>query len=201
MLYWVLRRILCFVAWSLFRVRVWGKENVPSTGPLIVCSNHLNWWDPVVVAGAVPRKVSFMAKEELFRYPVFGQVLRMVEAFPVRRGAADRQAIASAGKVLAAGGAVGVFPEGTRSRTGELGKANNGGAYLAMRNAAPVLPVGITGPYGVGRTVKVIIGEPFMLDGFAGRPTSQDVEHGGARVMKAIAGLIDRGKSIEGQVR
>ncbi len=200
MFYWAIRGILCPLAWMLFRVRVTGAENVPGSGPLVVCANHISWWDPVLVAGVVPRKICFMAKEELFRYPLFGRALLMLGAFPVRRGTSDRRAIVTARGVLERGGVIGVFPEGTRSRTGELGKAHNGAAYLAMRNGAAVLPVGITGPYRIGQPVKVAIGKPLTLGTGVEKPASQEVGRAGALVMEAIAGLIDRGNTVGDQV-
>ena len=196
MLYWVIRAIMACVASILFRIEVRGRGNVPRVGPLVVCSNHLAWWDPVVLAMAVPLKISFMAKRELFGYPVFGWLLARLGAFPVRRGTADRQAIRAAEAVLESGGVLGMFPEGTRSETGELGKAHSGAGYLAIRSGARVLPVGISGEYRVGGRLRVVIGEPMDLTGGAGRVSSKDMKEAGDRVMGAIAELTGRGSCV-----
>lgn len=183
----------------LFGIEVNGRENVPSSGPVIVCSNHIGWIDPVVLAMVIPLRVSFMAKEELFRYPVFGGVLLRVGAFPVKRGKSDRNAVRIASAVLKNGGVLGMFPEGTRSRTGEMGKGHNGAAYLAIRNGAAVLPVGIAGPYRLGRPVRVSVGKPIVLEGAGERVSSDEMGIASARVMEAIAGLLDRGSAIADQ--
>jgi 1-acyl-sn-glycerol-3-phosphate acyltransferase len=181
------------------RLDVSGRENVPAGGPLVVCSNHIAWLDPVVLGVVLPRRIAFMAKEELFRYPVFGWCLRLLGAFPVKRGTADRNAVHFAGRVLSRGGVVGMFPEGTRSRTGQLGKAHNGAAYLAVRNRARVVPVGIRGPYGFARRIAVAIG-PAMSLGEEGskRITSKDMDEAAGRIMEAIASLVKRESPIAG---
>lgn len=199
MLYWVIRAIMGGLVSALFGLEVSGRENVPSSGPVVVCSNHIAWLDPVVLAKVFPFKISFMAKEELFRYPVFGQVLRAVGAFPVKRGKADRGAIQAASAVLRQGGALGMFPEGTRSRTGEMGKGHNGAAYVAVRNRAAVLPVAIVGPYRIGRPVTVNIGKAMTLTGGGDRVSSQEMGEAAARVMEAIAGLLNRRRVSAGQ--
>lgn len=122
-----------------------GVENIPREGGLILAANHISNWDPPVAAAFVPRKVHYMAKEELFRVPLFSQAIRALGAFPVRRGASDRAAIRKAINLLADGACLGVFPEGTRSRTGQLGKAEPGLALLAVKSGAPVVPTAIVG--------------------------------------------------------
>lgn len=118
---------------------------MPRQGPLIVAINHLSLLDPILVGAALPRPVHFMAKEELFRYPLLGLLLRWVRAFPVRRGEADREAIASGLRILQAGGVVGIFPEGTRSLDGRLLSLQGGTAFLALKSGAPIVPVAISG--------------------------------------------------------
>ncbi|MGB9867089.1 MAG: lysophospholipid acyltransferase family protein [Bacillota bacterium] len=124
-----------------------GAEHIPQQGPAIVCANHLHWLDPVLIACYIPRQVHFMAKRELFQIPVFAQVLRALGAFPVNRGKADRSAIRTALAMLAEGKVLGIFPEGTRSSTGELGEFFDGTALLAFKSGAPVVPAAITGSY------------------------------------------------------
>ncbi len=161
--------------WLLAGFRVTGVRNVPRSGPLIVVSNHLHNLDPLVVAVAIPRPVHFMAKVELFRVPVLGPLIRFVGAFPIERGQADRKAIRQAEETLAQGIALGIFPEGTRSVTAAMSKPLAGGALIALRSGAPILPVAVTGtehlPFNGGkapkrrfrRAVRVTIGEPFTV--------------------------------------
>ncbi|MDD5093343.1 MAG: lysophospholipid acyltransferase family protein [Dehalococcoidia bacterium] len=159
-----------FALISLTRWRVIGKENVPATGPFIVVANHLSMVDPPLLSASIPRPITFMAKEELFR-SWGGIIVSAFGAFPVQRGAADREALRKALKVLEDGGVLGMFPEGTRSTDQRLGKATVGAAFIAVHSGAPILPVAISGSdnvKGPGVVVRrpmitVTIGPPFHL--------------------------------------
>lgn len=156
----------------LTRCVVEGLENIPATGPLLLVANHLNLVDPPVLGAILPRRIVFMAKEELFRTPVIGSVVSWYGAFPVKRGQADRQALRTAVAILEKGGVVGMFPEGTRSKTGKMNEAHPGAALLAVLGSAPVLPIAITGTDRL-RSVRALftrpkitirIGKPFTID-------------------------------------
>lgn len=158
---WVFRAYLkLFLRW-----RVDGVERVPAEGAVIVCGNHYHWMDPVAVACALRRPVHFMAKEELFRFKPFGALLRIARAYPVKRGAADRSALKKTFELLEQGEVVGIFPEGTRSKTGELGKAEPGVGLFAHRARVTVLPFGIAGSYRPFRRLTIIFGQPMRFDG------------------------------------
>ncbi|NLZ27705.1 MAG: 1-acyl-sn-glycerol-3-phosphate acyltransferase [Firmicutes bacterium] len=150
----------------VYRMKVTGQENVPWDGPLIVCSNHINWFDPTLVARAIGRgrQVCFMAKAELFDIPYFGNLISKLGAFPVKRDKADRRALLTALSILDQGKAVGLFPEGTRSRSGQLLEAFNGPAFIILKSGAPVLPVAIKGPYRFFRPIRINIGKPIYFD-------------------------------------
>jgi len=174
-----------------YRWDVRGRENVPREGPVLLCANHFDWWDPLLVGTAASRPVFFMAKEELFRYPVLGTLLPKVGAFPVRRGTPDRRALRAALELLAQGQVVGIFPEGTRSRDGRLLPAQPGAAMLAVRSRAPVVPVAIAGPYRLFRPIRVRFGEPFELTEYYDRRLSNDaLLEAGARIMERIRRLL-----------
>jgi 1-acyl-sn-glycerol-3-phosphate acyltransferase len=127
------------------RPRLEGGEHVPRTGPLLVVANHVSLVDPPLLAVLLPRRLAFLTKEELFHPAPWGWALGEAGMIPVRRGRAERRVVERALAVLASGGALVVFPEGTRSRDGVLAPAEPGVGLLAVRSRAPVLPVGIVG--------------------------------------------------------
>jgi len=156
------------------RYEVAGRERVPESGGVIVVSNHLNNADPPMIQRALPRYVVFMAKKEMLDAPLVGLLFRAWGAFPVRRGEADLGALRTACQVVQRGEMLMMFPEGTRSRTGQIGEGHPGTAMIARRTGAPILPVAITGTEGIAwpgvflrpRSIShivVVVGEPFML--------------------------------------
>jgi 1-acyl-sn-glycerol-3-phosphate acyltransferase len=128
-----------------FRGRVYGAENVPQTGSLLVVSNHASDFDPPLLSCSVRRPVSYMAKEELFRVPVLKQAIQLYGAYPVKRGAVDRSAIRTAMQQLDDGWAVGVFLSGTRTPDGRIPEAKLGAALIAAKTQTPLLPVSLWG--------------------------------------------------------
>lgn len=147
----------------IFFLRVEGSENVPLHGGVIFASNHLSNLDPPTIAMASPRIVHFMAKEELFQNVFLARLFRWLYAFPVKRSAADRQAIRTALDVLQQGNPLLIFPEGTRKMKGTLQKIERGVGFIAMKADAPVIPVIIRGEYKLFRSVTIIFGKPFFV--------------------------------------
>jgi 1-acyl-sn-glycerol-3-phosphate acyltransferase len=153
-----------------FRIRLEGAEQIPAGGPVILASNHRSNMDPVLLAAAVRRPVAFMAKVELFVWPL-GWILRFIGQFPVQRGGIDREALRRTSAVLAQGGVLGLFPEGTRG-DGSFASVHPGLAYIVLRERCPVLPVAIFGTERVRRRfgwlpfaspVRIVIGPPIDL--------------------------------------
>jgi 1-acyl-sn-glycerol-3-phosphate acyltransferase len=147
---------------------VHGQERVPEKGPLIVAANHRRFFDPVFVSMAIPRRLRWMAKQELFTFP-FGRPFYFVGAFPVDRRGGGRAALRTALGFLAEGRTLGIFPEGTRRKAGVSLEAKSGAALLAARSGAPVLPVfadKIPGPAARlrGEKFHVYIGQPMTID-------------------------------------
>ena len=144
MIYTLLKPIL----WLLFkiglRLNVEGTENIPKDGPLVIASNHLSLLDPPVIGVAATRKVHFMAKQELF-VPILGDIYKALGAFPVRRGGADRAAIKHGIDILEDNKVLAIFPEGTRSKTGKLGKAEPGALMMASKAMATIVPCCVMG--------------------------------------------------------
>ncbi|MGE5576695.1 MAG: lysophospholipid acyltransferase family protein [Syntrophothermus sp.] len=202
MFYRFARALVRFLAKVLFRWEVKGAEHMPQRGGVILAANHVSLLDPLFVGSTVNRKVHFMAKEELFKIPLLGRVITALGAFPVRRGAADRQAIREALRILETGEVVGIFPEGTRSVDGELQKAKNGIALLATRANAPVVPAVISrskkmtrGRFHLPRLVKirVLLGPPIVLTRLdSDRAEKDNLEILSSRIMEAIAELKSR---------
>ncbi|GEK35609.1 lysophospholipid acyltransferase family protein [Kurthia sibirica] len=153
----------------LYRMDIIGKEHFPKEGGVLLCSNHIHELDPPMVGITSPRPVNFMAKEELFNMPVLKGILPKVHAFPVKRGFSDRQALRTAVNLLKDGQVVGLFPEGTRNRTGTLGKGFSGAGFFALRGNAVVVPCAIIGPYKAFKRLKVVYGEPIDMEPYRER--------------------------------
>ena len=145
MLYTILKPVASVFARLLFRVSGSGREHVPPQGPVLLVANHLSLLDPPLVGVVTPRRLCFMAKEELFRVPGLGRLIWALGARPVRRDGGDSRALKTALGLLAEGRALLVFPEGTRGEEGRLGEAKAGAGMLAVLSGAPVVPVHISG--------------------------------------------------------
>ncbi len=183
--YRVFRGFFRFLFSVFFRWQVVGREHIPKEGPVILCANHISLFDPPLLGSGIERQVHFMAKEELFRIPVISFLITKFGAFPVKRGAGDRAAIRSALKLLEEGKVFGIFPEGTRSTTGELGPGLPGVAMFALKSDAAVVPVAIIGPYKLFRPVKIVYGCPIDL-------SEQKAAKAGSDTMKETTDLIMR---------
>ncbi len=154
---------------GLFKGVTFGTTNVPNQGPLIIVANHGSHLDPPILGHALGRQVSFMAKEELFKIPLLGTIIKACGAYPVKRGASDREAIKVASSLLKEGRAIGVFIDGKRQRNGRVNSPKAGAALLAARNGAPLLPVAIINSHralGIGSfwprliSIHLRIGKP-----------------------------------------
>jgi 1-acyl-sn-glycerol-3-phosphate acyltransferase len=189
---WV--RLILFVVSSR---DIKGRERVPRKGGLILVCNHLNNADPPVLTHATPRKISWLTKTEWFSTPIVGPLMRLAGMIPVRRFAADLVALRRAQELLASGGCLGMFPEGTRSHGAGLKAGEPGSALIALRSGAAVQPVAIWGTENVKlprdllrRTrVHVRFGESFAL----ARPkriARGDIETATHRIMMAIAEML-----------
>lgn len=165
-----------------------GSENIPETGPVILCANHLSNLDPIMLGLTCDREIHFMAKEELFHVPVLNRVVRKLHAFPVRRGMADREALRTGLKVLQDGCVLGIFPEGTRSKSGELLKGLSGVGFFALRTDARVIPCAIIGPYRLFRKIRVVYGKPIDMESLKERRAK--AEEATEVIMSAIKEIL-----------
>ncbi|MBO8170674.1 MAG: 1-acyl-sn-glycerol-3-phosphate acyltransferase [Bacillaceae bacterium] len=179
----------------IFRLDVVGASRVPKKGSVVLCANHISNLDPILLGIGVPhRQIRFMAKEELFKVPVVSYFVRNFGAFPVKRGMNDRRALKTALEVLKQGHVLGIFPEGTRSKTGELKKGLPGAALFALRTDALVIPVAIIGPYRLFGRLKIVYGEPLDLSEYKNQEKSgsQTVREATERIMESIQQLIEQ---------
>lgn len=194
--YNVLRFLFRLLFLTVFRWKVEGKENIPTHGGAIIAPNHISLWDPPLMGAALSRRIHFMAKEELFSYPVFRWIITQLKAFPVKRGAADRNAIRTAVTLLEQGELVGLFPEGTRGKNGVLGPAEPGVLMIAVKANVPIIPVAIIGTDKVGRfpilfpRFIVRFGKPLTVS--PGKLSREETEVQGRWVMAEIAALLGR---------
>ncbi|MDP9752092.1 lysophospholipid acyltransferase family protein [Thermoanaerobacter pentosaceus] len=192
MFYYIAKIIVRTIIKVIFKIEIKGLENIPKKGPVIICSNHISFLDPPVIGALLNRRIYFMAKEELFKNPFLKLLLGTgLGAFPVKRGTADLSAIKTALTYLKKGKAIGIFPEGTRSKTGQLQKAEPGVAMLAIKGNAPVVPIAIKGRYGLFSKIIINIGKPMNFDKYANsRLSSQQLFVIGEEIMKEIAKLL-----------
>ncbi|WP_339249968.1 lysophospholipid acyltransferase family protein [Sporosarcina sp. FSL W8-0480] len=180
------------IFFPLFRIKVIGKENFPKDGGVLLCTNHIDNFDPPVVGISSPRTVHFMAKEELFNVPILKSILPSVNAFPVKRGMSDREAFRTTLKLLRGGHVVGMFPEGTRSKTGQLGKGLAGAGFFALKGDAVVMPCAIVGPYKPFKQLKVVFGQPIDMTSYRERKAS--AEEVTEVIMSEIRTLLEQNK-------
>lgn len=143
-IYFLACHLLPVVYRVIFGMKVKGLENIPADGPLIIAANHVTASDAVFIGCVTPRFIHCMGKASLFKNKLGGAFLKYVGAFPVERGSGGEDALQEAYDLLEAGRVVGIFPEGTRSHTGELLRPKTGVAVIASKTKAPVLPVSIT---------------------------------------------------------
>ncbi len=175
--YMRMHRLLAGIVRLFLRVHITGKENIPKTGGVVVCANHVSLTDPVSIAAAFPRQLTFLAKKELFRIPVLRSVIRAFGAYPLDRHGdvgAMRHAIAMASKKEDECAEVGeqmvlIFPQGTRCQGKNPAdtRIKNGAGMIAFHAGAPMLPVCIkmkNNRYRLFRRIDVIVGKPLLPD-------------------------------------
>ncbi|WP_127585308.1 lysophospholipid acyltransferase family protein [Paenibacillus koleovorans] len=188
MLYLFFRRLLRILFKMLYRLQVRGTEHIPRSGAVILCANHISLFDPPLVGTPIDRKVHYMAKEELFRIPVLGPMIRNLGAFPVKRGGVSKESIRLATQLLKDGQVLGIFPEGSRSNSGGMGK--KGAASLAFKGDATVIPVAIIGKYKLFKPMKIVYGPPVDLSAFKENPSSESLELATERIMETIRAMV-----------
>lgn len=192
-------KILCRLFFGgILSTKIIGVENIPKEGGFILSANHISNFDPPFLGTFIDRTINYMGKEELFKNPIMAMICRGLNVFPVKRGAADKNAIKNAVKVLKSDGCLGIFPEGTRSKTGKLGKAELGVSVIAAMTKAPVIPAAIIGTKKIFSgeekfpRLAVVYGEPLK---FSGNAKDKEVLNDFAqKIMSEIAKLKELGE-------
>lgn len=169
-----------------YRYEVIGKSNIPEKGRLVIMANHITYLDPPILGSILQRQIHFMAKEELFKNPIMGYLLKKVGQFPVKRGRPDRNALKKSFEILRNEQVLGIFPEGsTQGKDKGLKKAKSGAVLIPIKEKSPIIPIGIK---FIGRKLRVSIGKPFTLDSYYNRKLSkEDRKEAGTFIMNKIA--------------
>ncbi|SFN83997.1 1-acyl-sn-glycerol-3-phosphate acyltransferase [Streptomyces sp. cf124] len=202
------RRIGVGLMYGLWKPRVLGAWRVPTTGPVILAANHSHLVDGPMVIGVAPRPSHFLVKKEAFVGPL-GPFMRAVGHVQVDRSTADRTAITQALAVLANGGVLGIFPEGTRGE-GDFASLRAGLSYFAVRSGAPIVPVAVLGSTDRrGRLIKglpplrsrvdVVFGDPFEAGDGTGRRTRKALDEATVRIQKQLGAHLENARRLTGR--
>lgn len=183
--------------------KIEGSENIPKTGGVLLCCNHISHLDPPALSNGCPRQIHYIAKQELFDDKFIGWLFHRIQAIPVKRGSADRNTLKLAAHYLESGEVVGMFPEGTRSLDGKLQEPEAGVGLIALRSKPIVVPACVIGtnlvlPSGAkflrfGK-IKIIYGKPIDMSDLYEKSGREAVDAISARIMQHIQTLLDENR-------
>ena len=173
--YRVSRRICIAFCRGFFRLKTWELERVPLSGGVILASNHQCYLDPPLATCLIRRQCNYLARSTLFRFGPFAWLIRKVGAVPLERGESDAAGLRRGVDLLKAGHLLMLFPEGTRTKDGALGKVQSGAAVIAMRAGVPVIPTFIHGAYDAWPRTKTLP-RPRRVGVFYGAPIAPPAE-------------------------
>lgn len=163
------RAIIKLLNLILYNIHVEGEENIPETGGVVLCPNHISNYDPLAVATHMNRQVHFLAKAELYKNFIVRKVLLAVGTIPVDRGKVSLETLKESLRVLKNGEILGIFPEGTRVKNGERRKPMEGFVVFALKTKSPILPVHIEGEYKFRGKINIKFGKPIELNEYYGK--------------------------------
>ncbi len=178
-----------------FRVEIHNSENIPKEGPALLCATHKNMLDMFFLGYKLNRWIYWMAKEELFRNPVSGFIFKKLGAFPIKRGKGDVGSIKTAYKHFQEGNIVGIFPQGHRIKAGnrKTSAIKPGAALLATNAGVKVIPASVEGDYRLFGKIRVIYGEPYMIEAEQDKKlTSAELSEISRGIMERIYSLTER---------
>lgn len=203
--YSLLRGLAILLFRVLFFIKIQGKKNIPPRGGMILASNHLSYLDPIVLGLVVPRRMNFIAKEELFENFLFRWLITQLGALPVRRERMDRMTYQKILDLLKKEEIIAFFPEGTRSADGRIGELHQGTTRIALKTNVPLIPIIIQGTDKVLprekkiirlARIKVRVGKPLISEISPQRPvTKRDIEEFHMRLEERMKMLTDKGLS------
>ena len=191
----VIRAILKAYVFLLYRLEVIGLENIPETGSVLICPNHVSNMDIIFIGIRMKRLVRWMSKAELWKIPLLGGIIESLGAFPVRRGKGDIGAVRTSMTLLEEKEVVGIFAEGHRVKKWPDAKykIHSGAAMLAIRTCTPVVPVGIVGAGKLFGRVKIVFGESYYID------ASCDVDYSHAEYVEFSKDIMRKAYGLIGQ--
>lgn len=168
MFYSVIVWIVKIFLFPFYRIKVYGKENIPENEGVIVCANHWSNLDPIFLSISLPIKFNYMAKKELFEIPVLGGILSKAGAFPVNRQGNDMKALRYAISLIKDGKTLGIFPEGTRVKEVDRDNMHEGVGFIAVKSKADILPIEIITSYRLFSRVEIHVKEPIEIEKYSG---------------------------------
>ena len=206
--YRMFRSLVCWFTPAFTRMHIDGRERLPPTGAYVVAPVHRSYVDTPIVACITKRRLLFMGKQEMWKYPRLGWLFSALGAFPVKRGSADREALSRCITVLERGEPLVLFPEGERKDGPRIHPLFDGAAFVAARAGVPIVPVGIGGSARVlprhakmirPRKVHVVIGEPIIVEvGESGRAPRRAIAEASERLSAELQRLFDLAESRVG---
>lgn len=186
-LYKTFRIIANIIFKIIYRIEIINKDNIPEEGRFLLCSNHINNLDPVILSIIVPRQIAWMGKKELFKNKFMAKLLTNLGVFPVDRNETELSTIKHAMKLLKDEGVLGIFPEGTRVKEMNMENAKPGVALIAIKTKSPVLPVYIEGTYKPFSKLKVHFGDTFdFSDSYGEKLSTKDYKRYGEEILSTI---------------
>lgn len=198
MFYRIIRFIVNIYISLYYKIEVDGRDNIPSTGALILASNHIHWADPVILAcKSTKREIHYMGKAELFKNRLLALFLTNLHVFPIKRGESDVGAIKKSLRVLKDGHVLGIFPEGTRVKEDSEKKPESGFVMLGVKSKATIVPTGISSTYKFRSTITVKIGTPIVLEDYYGKKLTKEIlDQLSSDIMVEIKNLRQLSKDI-----
>lgn len=174
MFYSIVKFLASVIIKTIYRVDITGLENIPKGGKLIICANHINNLDPIIVSIVSPRTINWMGKKELFKYRWFGLILEKLNVFPVDRQGTDIRSVKKSLRVLKEDKVLGIFPEGTKVKGYNIENAKPGIALMAVKSQTNILPIHIVSNYKIFNKIDVRIGKLIDASEYKGQKLNND---------------------------
>lgn len=196
-LYSFLKKIAVVVFKAMYKINVYGKENIEdkeNRGNIIICANHTHEFDPIIISIMYPRQIFWMAKKQLFKNKIVASFLSKLGAFPVDREETDLSTIKKSLNILKEDGVLGIFPEGTRVKKIDLENVKPGVGLIALKSNAAILPVYIDGNYKLFSKINIYFGKEIDLSEYQNKkPTKDDYLFISKKILESIYSLKQRG--------